>query len=146
MLGQTPVFRPKSCVYTKSNRSLVTVISGNLNKVYVAYQYCRQSFFVPSTQLLPKNHQNIKQAKQNICHDMTFEPCEIARTHCIRCCVLSNKKTYNGLDIVSRTDITQQLSVIATFNHAVQLTVQMKWGADTMNNTYIHLLFLCGNT
>ena len=92
MLGQTPVFRPKSCVYTKSNRSLVTVISGNLNKVYVAYQYRRQSFFVPSTQLLPKNNQNIKQAKQNISHDMTVEPCEIARTHCIRCCVLSNKK------------------------------------------------------
>jgi len=100
MLGRTPVFRPKSCVYTKSNRSLhaelqevvVTVISGNLNKVYVAYQYRRQSFFVPSTQLLPKNNQNIKQAKQNICQDMTFEPCETARTHCIRCCVLSNKK------------------------------------------------------
>ena len=92
MLGQTPVFRPKSGVYTKSNRSLVTVISGNLNKVYVAYQYRRQSFFVPSTQLLPKNHQNIKQAKQNISLDMTFEPCETARTHCIRCCVLSNKK------------------------------------------------------
>ena len=99
MLGQTLVFRPKSRVYTKSNRSLhaelqevvVTVISGNLNKVYVAYQYRRQSFFVPSTQLLPKNHQNIQQAKQNISHNMTIEPCEIARAHCIRCCVLSNK-------------------------------------------------------